>query len=167
MERYIKELPRVSLRRGKNIGDLVVNAKARGEKGGSGPCGKGCKLCSVMKNTDKVKDKEGKEMKIKGVVDCRTVGVIYGMYCKRCKRIIYVGKTKNKLMERFNGHRADLKNGDEQKPAYHFRKDGHHEGDMQVVGLEHVPGDDDVYRITRERWWMNKMGTFQEENKKR
>ena len=56
---------------------------------------------------------------------------------------------------------------DENKPAYHFKKDGHKEEDMEVVGLEHVSGDDDVFRIARERWWRNRMGTFQEENKKR
>ena len=78
-----------------------------------------------------------------------------------------MGKTKNKLMERFNGHRADLKAEDENKPAYRFKKDGHKEEDMEVVGLEHVPGEDDVFRIARERCWMNRMGTFQEENKKR
>ena len=33
MEQYISELPRVSLRRGKNIGDLVVNAKPRKDGG--------------------------------------------------------------------------------------------------------------------------------------
>ena len=65
MEHFIKDLPRLSLRRGKNIGDLVVNARARTEEGGSGPCGKGCKLCKYMQVTDTVKDKDGKEMKIR------------------------------------------------------------------------------------------------------
>ena len=106
-------------------------------------------------------------MKLEKRINCRTIGVIYGMYCKTCEKIVYVGKTKNRLMERFNGHRADLRAEDENKPAYHFKKDGHKEEDMEVVGLEHVPGDDDVFRIARERWWMNKMGTFLEENKKR
>ena len=80
---------------------------------------------------------------------------------------MYVGKTKNKISERFNGHWADFKNGDESKPAFHFKKDGHEEEDMEVIGLEHVPGDDDVFRIARERWWMTRMGTLEEENRKR
>ena len=50
---------------------------------------------------------------------------------------------------------------------HHFKKDGHVDGDMKVVVLEHVAGDDDVYRITREMWWINRMGTFAGENKKR
>ena len=164
---YITDLPRLSLRRGKNIGDLVVNAKIREKKGGSGPCGKRCKLCRYMKETDTVKDKDGKDMKLESKMDCRTVGAIYGMHCKKCNKVVYVGKTKNRIMERFNGHRADLKMADESKPAFHFKKDGHKEEDMEVIGLEHVPGTDDVYRIARERWWMSRMGTLEEENRKR
>ena len=93
MSHFVNELPRLSLRRGKNIGDLVVNAKAKEEEGGSGPCGRHCKLCKYMQETDKVKDKEGREMKIETRMDCRTVGAIYGMYCKKCTKIVYVGKT--------------------------------------------------------------------------
>ena len=67
------------------------------------------------------------------------VGAIYGMNCRKCQKVVYVGKTKNKVMERFNGHRADLRTEDETKPAYHFKKEGHTEEDMGVVVLEHVP----------------------------
>ena len=76
LEEYIGEVPQLSLRRGKNIGDLVVNAKAKKEVGGTGPCGRGCKLCSIMKKTDKVVDKDGKEMVIVGNMDCRTLGAV-------------------------------------------------------------------------------------------
>ena len=96
---YVKELPRLSLRRGKNLGDLIVNAKARQEEGGSGPCVKDCKLCKHMQATEVVKEKDGKDMKLEKKIDCRTIGVIYGMHCKACKKIVYVGKTKNRLME--------------------------------------------------------------------
>ena len=64
MEAYIKNLPRLSLRRGKNLGDIIVNAKERRKEGRSGPCGKGCKLCKYMQRTDVVKDKDGKEMRV-------------------------------------------------------------------------------------------------------
>ena len=68
------------------------------------------------------------------------------MHCKKCNKVVYVGKTKNRIMERFNGHRADLKMADKSKPAFYFRKDGHKEEDMKVIRLEHVPSADDVYR---------------------
>ena len=160
MEKYVREVPRLSLRRGRNIGDLVVNAKPRKEEKGSRPCGKQCKLCKHIRKVDKVKDKDGREIEI-GRMDCRTVGVVYGMYCRKCQKVVYVGKTKNRMMDRFNGHRADLRGGDETKPAYHFKKEGHKEDDMEVIGLENVPGEDDTYRVARERWWINRMGTFE------
>ena len=62
---------------------MVVNAKPKQQEG-SGPCGKGCKLCKYMEVTKEVKDKRGEAKKIKGKVDCRTVGAVYGMWCKRC-----------------------------------------------------------------------------------
>ena len=97
MGRYMEELPRLSLRRGRNLGDLIVNAKQRVESGGSGPCGKGCMLCKHMKVTDKVKDKDGRDMVLEKM-DCRTVGAVNGMYCKPCGKMVYVGKTKSRLM---------------------------------------------------------------------
>ena len=167
LEGYIEDVPRLSLRRGKNLADLVVNAKKKKQEGGSGPCGKGCKLCGFMKEVTEVADKKGRKMKIVGQLDCRTVGAIYGMWCKRCERVVYVGKTMNRVMDRFMGHRADLRGEDESKPAYHFKREGHVEDDMEVIVLEEVTGRDDMYRITRERWWINCMGTFQEENKRK
>ena len=84
LEKYIEDLPRLSLRRGKNIADLVVNSKVKKQEGRSGPCGKGCKLCGCMERVKEVQDKDGKTMKITGVLDCRTVGAVYGMWCRRC-----------------------------------------------------------------------------------
>ena len=167
LEHYIKELPRLSLRRGKNLADLVVNAKRREQGGQSGPCGRKCALCGMMKEVKEVKDKEGKEIGLRGRMDCKTVGAIYGFYCERCDKVIYVGKTMNKVAERFYGHRGDLKSVDESKPVWHFRRDGHKEEDMKVVVLEEVKGRDDTYRVVRERWWINRLGTFQEENRRK
>ena len=70
LDRYIKETPRLSLRRGKNLSDLVVNAKRRSKEGWSGSCGKGCKLCKFMVDAKEVKDKRGGAREIKGKMDC-------------------------------------------------------------------------------------------------
>ena len=104
---------------------------------------------------------------INSEMDCRTVGAIYGIWCKQCEKIVYVGKTQNRVMDRFIGHRADLKGEDETKPAYHFKRGTHTEDDMGVIVLEEVKGKDDLYRVTRERFWINCMGTYDEENKRK
>ncbi len=167
MDRYIEDTPRLSLRKGKNLADLVVNAKAKKIDGRSGPCGKGCKLCEYMVETKEVKDKRGEMKMIKGEMDCRTVGAIYGMFCKKCEKIVYVGKTQNRVMDRFIGHRADLRGEDESKPAFHFRRGDHKTEDMKVIVIEEVKGKDDTYRVTRERFWINALGTYNEENKRK
>ena len=168
LDRYVKEIPRLSLRRGKNLADLVVNAKKKTEaEKGSGPCGRGCKLCTYMVETKEVKDKRGEIKRIKGTMDCRTVGAIYGMWCKKCEKVVYVGKTQNRVMDRFIGHRADLRGDDATKPAYHFKHKGHKEEDMGVIVIEEVKGKDDMYRVTRERFWINCLGTYNEENKRK
>ena len=125
LDKYIKDTPRLSLRRGKNLADLVVNAKKKSEEEGTGPCGRSCKLCKFMVETKEVIDKRGERKKIKGKMDCRTVGAIYGMWCKKCEKVVYVGKTQNRVMDCFIGHRADLRGEDNSKPAYHFKEDGH------------------------------------------
>ena len=100
-------------------------------------------------------------------MDCRTVGAIYGIWCRRCSKVIYVGKTQNRVRDRFIGHSADLRGEDETKPAFHFKREGHSEEDMKVVVIEEVKGKDDLYRVTRERFWINTLGTYNEENKRK
>ena len=63
-----------------------------------------------------------------------------------------LGKTQNRVMDRFIGHRADLRRSDYIKPAYHFKQEGHMDEDMGVINIEEVKGKDDTYRITKERF---------------
>ena len=66
LDKYIKDTPRLSLRRGKNLADLIVNAKKKTGDAGTGPCGKECKLCKFMVETKEVTDKRGEKRKIMG-----------------------------------------------------------------------------------------------------
>ena len=66
LDKYIKEIPRLSLRRGKNLSDLIVNAKEKANKGSSGLCGKSCKLCKFMVDAEEVTDKRVIARQIKG-----------------------------------------------------------------------------------------------------
>ena len=120
-----------------------------------------------MMEANGIKDKRGEVKKIKGELDCRTVGAVYGMWCKRCEKIVYVGKTQNRVMDRFTQHRADLRGEDQSKPAYHFKRGQHKEEDMGVIVIEEVRGKDDLYRVTRERFWINCLGTYDGENKRK
>ena len=57
-----------------------------------------------MQFHERNEDSEGKEMKLTERMDYRTVGVVYSMWCKKYKKMVYVEKRKNRFMERFNGH---------------------------------------------------------------
>ena len=87
------------------------------------------------------------------------------MWCDKCGKIVYVGQTKNMVMMRLYQHLQSLKEEDESSPAYHFLKSGHTTKDMGVVVLEGVGGTDEAHRLERERWWIERLGTLQEENK--
>ena len=78
-----------------------------------------------------------------------------------------MGKTQNRVMDRFIGHRADLRGEDSSKPAHHFKSTDHSEEDMGVVVIEEVKGKDDLFRVTRERFWINCLGTYDEENRRK
>ena len=86
---------------------------------------------------------------------------------RNVKKTVYVGKTQNRVMDRFIGHRADLRGDDCTKPAHHFKQQGHKDEDMGVFVIEEVKGKDDMYRVTRERFWINCLGTYNEENKRK
>ena len=66
--------------------------------------------------------------------------------------MVYAGKTQNRVMDSFIGHRSDLRGNDGSKPACHFRREGHEEEDTEMVVFEEVRGKDDLYLITRERF---------------
>ena len=73
--------------------------------------------------------------------------------------MVYVGKTQNQVMDRFISLRADLRREDNTKPAYHFKQEGHKSEDMEVVIIDEVEGKDNMYRVTRERYWINCLGS--------
>jgi hypothetical protein len=165
LEEVFSGPPRLSLRKGKSIGNMIVDATSRTEPGSSGCCGK-CILCPNMKSTKQFKDQQGKTFDIRSVMTCETIGVVYAMECGRCEKIIYVGKTSNSVRQRFYGHRSDFTHQDMDSPAGHFLKDGHRWEDLKVVCVEEVRGNDDHLRVVRERFWMKKLGVLAEENRR-
>ena len=81
------------------------------------------------------------------------------MWCKRCEKMVDVGKTQNRVMDRFIGHRADLRREDNTKPAYHFKQEDNKSEEIGVVIMEEVKGKDNMYMVTRERYWINCLGS--------
>jgi hypothetical protein len=163
LQEILGEPPRLSLRRGRNLGDIIIDAKPRQEDGVSGPCS-GCKLCENMRPTTSFAGRNGKQYQVRGDHTCESVGMIYGMHCDVCGHVVYVGKSQNSLRERFYGHRRDFALKDREKPVAHFMDEGHEWRHMKLVGVEQVRGRD-VLWVVREKFWIGKLGTLQEENR--
>ena len=133
--------------------------------GKSGPCGRGCKLCGMMRKVGEVEDKNGEKIPIEGDLDCRTKGAVYGIWCDKCVKIVYVGQTKRMVMKRLRDHLHCLKKEDESKPTYHFHRPGHTTEDMGVLVLEGVGEKDEAHRLERKRWWIERLGILEEEKR--
>ncbi len=57
------------------------------------------------------------------------------MRCDKWGKVLYVDKTMNRVMDRFDGHWAGLRGGRKRKAVHHFKKNGYVEGEMEVVFL--------------------------------
>ena len=161
--------PMVAYKRGKNLRDMLVHSKTRGAVSSGTErrieaCGKGCVICRRM---------YGDEERVVGMrsecvttydrtVGCRSVNVIYGIWCDVCKCVCYVGETGGRLYTRIQNHLSSIRADNPAVPLpvrSHFRSAGHGVDDVRVVGLERVWRQSVEYRRVRERRWMSLLGT--------
>ena len=46
---------------------------------------------------------------IRKEVNCQTTNVVYGIKCRKCNKIVYVGETERTVAERIKEHLADVR----------------------------------------------------------
>ena len=68
--------------------------------------------------------KNGRTYKIETNLHCDSRFVVYCVTCKGCKAQ-YVGSTSKSFKDRYRGHRASIRNPEQQEVFGHFRKPGH------------------------------------------
>ena len=162
--------PMVAYKRGKNLKDMLVHNKTRriiSNQGGRRQkqnCGKGCVICKrTYADTEQVYGpRDGCVTTYDRTIGCRSVNVIYGLWCKVCRNVCYVGETGGCLYTRIQNHLSSIRATDpvvSLPVRHHFLAQGHSIDDMQVVGLERVWSQDVEYRRAREKRWMNLLGT--------
>jgi hypothetical protein len=157
-------LPKNKILQGWNLGD-IIDAKPKHEVGVSGPCSDR-KLCESMRQTKTFSGRDGTQFQVRGNFNCESVDMVYAMHCDKYSHVVYVGKSKNSLREQCYAHRRDFNIRDRGKPVAHFLEDGHELRHMKVVGVEQVRERDDILRVVRERFWIQKLETLQEENQR-
>ena len=161
--------PMVAYKRGRNLRDLLVHRKTRvliSKQGASKSdcCGKECVICRRMyADGDRVAGaREGHVTTYDRTIGCRSVNVIYGIWCAVCRYVCYVGETGGCLYSRVQNHLSSIRASN---PAVtlpvrgHFCAQGHSVNDVRVVGLERVWRQHVEYRRVREKRWMNLLGT--------
>ena len=159
--------PLVAFRRGTNLRDDLVHRKTRRVmKGvilqGQENCRKECVLCKRMYSGDGRVMGSQKECSYDKTIGCRSRNVVYGLWCGKCRKVVYVGETGGGIYARVQNHLSSIRTA---TPAVdlpvrrHFVTPGHSVEDLQVVGLERVWKESVDYRRVREGRWMKLLGT--------
>jgi hypothetical protein len=123
-EHLTQNLPRVTFRRPRNIGDLVVRRYCQIDlpevtlPSGSYPCKKPrCKTCPMHPpSTSFTAQATGRTYPIHKHNTCDSHNVVYQLKCTQCPAE-YVGLTSNPLRIRMTGHRQNVNMLDMEKPV--------------------------------------------------
>ena len=85
--------------------DILVHRKHNKlfykEEHGTTTCDrKKCTLCKHMKSSEHFSDESGNIYATKGNISCTTENVVYGVFCQKCQKLMYIGETMNSLYQR-------------------------------------------------------------------
>ena len=158
----------VAHKRGRNLTDILVHQKTsralKEQKQGRQDCGKVCAICKKLYEGDTIMGEKG-PLHHDRTIGCRSFNIIYGIWCGKCKEVIYVGETGDKFYTRAQNHLTSIrKNNPGRIPvSKHFGREGHSLGDIYFVGLERVWGRTQLHRREREIRWMKMIGTYEKD----
>ena len=160
--------PLVAYRRGKSLGDELIRAKVNSRRtssrtsNGYKPCGRSCQCCwHSVRATEHSCPRTGQTWAINNPIDCNTSGVIYKIFCAKCRDWHYIGETGRPLCKRFAEHKASVGHfkgrsvaTGHETVAEHFNLPGHSVADMRIMGIERVMSSNPNMRKIREKIWI-------------
>ena len=133
---------------------------------GNYKCGN-CQQCVFTRKSHTFKHPQsGKTYYVKGIISCKTEGIIYMIRCERCN-MAYIGKSTRALKTRITEHRSAIRRKDPSSPvAVHFASPGHDESSFSYMGIEAVKrprrgGDLDNLLLKRELFWLFTLNTLE------
>lgn len=134
LKEVFKQPPMLAFRRDRNLGDMLVHGKLNRvmrQRSGSGfvRCRENCKVCEILEE----ECSEGQDIGRSDKCNCLVKNVVYGIYYRKCKGIVYVGETSRTVGERLKEHMADVRLGRDRAVAHHFRGEGH---DIEDIGFK-------------------------------
>ena len=99
-------------------------------------------------------------------IGCKTSNLVYGIWCDKCKKMVYVGQTGDTIYRRTQNHLSSIRCNTSRVGRIpvnrHFTEGGHNERDFKVVGLERTWGNSEDRRKFREMRWVGLLGTQRE-----
>ncbi|XP_056407822.1 uncharacterized protein LOC130303807 [Hyla sarda] len=170
----VEETPRITYRRGKNLGDFLVHSLYTPPRGpgtwldrkvsGSFKCGS-CKACKYMRvSKEFLSPSTNKMYKCYDYANCKTSKVIYLATCP-CP-LCYVGKTMREVRRRILEHMSDIRHKREKPLSLHMLR--HHADtpfnlDFQVIEVlkpDIRGGDLDKRLLQAETRWIYRLKTI-------
>ena len=157
--------PMVAYKRGRNLKDLLVHGKTRRAltTQGKQDCGRDCAICQVFYEGDTVPGVGG-PVHYDKTIGCRSSNLVYGVWCNKCEKVVYVGQTGDTIYMRTQNHLSSIRCRREGRIPVnrHFSGGGHKEGDFRIIGLERTWGNSEDRRKFREMRWVGLLGTQRE-----
>ena len=109
------------------------------ESPGNCPCGAArCKTCAILATDEFTSHKAGQVFKMKFAASCKSSNIVYLISCRRCSQQ-YVGKARQQLHCRINGHRFEIRQRRTQESPVveQFNGAGHTLADLTIVVINH------------------------------
>ena len=109
-------------------------------------CGQNCTACPYIKECKSIKI-NGIEWKINRTLNFKSFNILYVIICTKenCKKT-YIGETKRFLRNRLDNHRCYVNNFVDNATGTHFTQPGHTLANIQIVALEQVKKNCELYR---------------------
>ena len=94
-------------------------------------------------------------------IGCKSSNLVYGVWCTKCSKVVYVGQTGDTIYKRTQNHLSSIRcNREGRIPVNrHFSERGHSETDFKIIGLERTWGNSEDRRKFREMRWVGLLGT--------
>ncbi len=125
-----------------------------------------CSHCPRLNKTGRItSSSNGRTYKIPSNVTCQSNNLIYTLTCDICG-IQYVGQTKNRIMDCFNGHKSDIRNNKDTTVARHMATHNATENPPITISIVHYIGASASstlgaeLRNKWERMWMARLCTY-------
>ena len=124
-------------------------------------CDKQCITCRlhVVEGKTFSSNQTGDIFTVREGMTCETAGIIYLLFCGKCKGVQYVGETKNSLRKRFYLHRSNINENTGTHVTSHFNEDDHSLSDLRCSMIEKVYSNTTDQRLKREKFWIKILQT--------